>query len=58
MTWAGILEEWMRRFVVGEIRYDPRKVEVRWVPGGAGAPGRFKAILNTSRKKRLDKKVA
>ncbi len=55
MSWAAVLEAWMRRFVAGEIRYDPQGVEVRWVPAPAGAPGQFRAILNAGRMDRLAK---
>jgi hypothetical protein len=58
MTWAVIAEEWTRRLVAGEIRYDPRQVEARWIGAAEGRPGAFRAILNACRKDRLERKAA
>ena len=49
MTLAHIVEQWIRKLLLGEIRYDPRQVEARWIVGN---PGRFKTIWNGNRKDR------
>ena len=58
MIWPDLLEEWTRRLVAGEIRYDPRQVEARWIGAAEGRPGAFRAILNAGRKDRLERKAA
>jgi hypothetical protein len=58
ITLAHIAEQWVKRLALGEIRYDPRKVESRGVTAPKGNPGRFKVILNGNRKNRLEKKAA
>jgi hypothetical protein len=46
-------EAWVRRFMAGEIVFDPRKVEARWVPAEGDGTRGFRVILNASRKARL-----
>lgn len=58
MNWGYIVEQWVKRLVLGQIRYDPCKVVSRWVPDEGGNSGRLKAIRNGSRKDRLAKKAA
>jgi hypothetical protein len=53
MTWAAMSEAWVRRFMAGEIVFDPRKVEARWVPAEGDGTRGFRVILNASRKARL-----
>lgn len=58
MTLGHIADEWIKRLLLGQVRYDPCKVETRWVVNPTGNPERFHAILNGNRKDRLEKKAA
>ena len=51
-TLPRLIEQWLVKLALGEIRFDPRRVETRWVVAPAENPGRFKAILNGNRKAR------
>ena len=58
LTLARIAEQWVKRLAMGEIRYDPCKVELRWVAATDHSFERFKVIFNGNRKDRLERKAA
>jgi hypothetical protein len=57
LTLATIAEQWTKKLTQGEIRYDPHGVESRWIVAPGDSAG-FKAILNSGRKDRLEKRAA
>jgi hypothetical protein len=56
VTLAQIAEGWLKKLALGEIRYDPCKVESRWAMVPENHTLAFKLILNGNRKNRLEKK--
>lgn len=57
-TLAAIIEQWMRRHAAGEIKFDPRLVESRWVLAPGHPVASFKLVLNLGRAARLVPKAA
>jgi len=58
ITLAYIAEHWIKKLASGEVKYDPCKVESRWVASRESNSAGFKVILNGNRKDRLEKKAA
>jgi hypothetical protein len=58
MSLAQIAEEWMKAHAAGEIKYDPHRVESRWLPAPSGNDWGFKTIFNAKRKDRPAQKAA
>ena len=57
MSSGQIADEWIRRLLRGEIRYDPGQVQSRWVRAPGDQAGRFMLTLNAGRKARLEQKA-